>query len=113
MKAWSVESCIERFKSLCGPSFSPRKFQTIPILRAIVEAHFHSKYESRPLQAALEHAFSDNYLFGGQRIEDNDPTKVAVVATSAAGLRSVVLSNYNRENGEEKSNLFFFERRDC
>lgn len=91
---------MNHFKTLCGASFVPRKFGSIFAVGALVKAHFHSKYETHPLQNALENTFSDHYLFGGRQHEDNDPTKVAVVTTSAAGLQTVVLSNYNRICGE-------------
>ncbi len=70
----------------------------------MIEAHYHSKYETRPLQDSLSEAYSNDYLFGGPRW-DSGQAKVAVVAASAAGLQAVVLSNYNRIGGEQRCTL--------
>ena len=60
----------------------------------IVESLHHSKYETEPLQQALQQAFSkDDFLFGGPRMI-NHRTKVAVTATNSGSVS--VLANYNR-----------------
>ena len=71
----------------------------------MIQAHNGSIYETQPLQKALMTAYSDNALFGGPRYEDNQPTKVAVTATSAAGLQPIVISNYNRINGKDEKRM--------
>lgn len=68
----------------------------------MIVAHHGSIYETRPLQEALMGTFSDGYLFGGLRYNDTPQIKVAVTATSAAGLQPVVLSNYNRLGGDDE-----------
>lgn len=96
-----MDKCIKEFKALCGLAFTPRRFHRIPGLAQMVEAHYHSKYETRPLQSALSGAYSNQLLFGGPLWDYKHQTKVAVIATSAAGLEAVVLSNYNRIGGEK------------
>jgi hypothetical protein len=60
----------------------------------IIESLHQSKYETAPLQQALQQAFSkDDYLFGGPRMT-NHRTKVAVTATNSGSVS--VLANYNR-----------------
>lgn len=66
----------------------------VPIISIFVENYHHSKYETAPLNQALQEAFSeDDYLFGGPR-EVNQQTKVAVTATTGGNVS--VLANYNR-----------------
>lgn len=100
-----MTECMDKFKSLCRPSFTPRKFYGIPGLGALVEAHHHSKYETKPLEEALMGTFSHGNLFGGHKLGDQHTTKVAVVATRAAGLKAVVLSNYNRTGEDDKCEI--------
>ncbi len=103
VEGWDVDTCMSKFKDLILPGFTPRRFHRIPGLNSLVKAHFHSLYETQPLQKALMTAYSDYPLFGGSRFDDIHQTKVAVVATSAAGLQTYVLSNYNRVVGDERS----------
>jgi len=100
VETWSIDDCISQFKALCGPAFTPRKGRRIPGFAQIVEAHYHSKYETRPLQESLMSAYSDDRLFGGPRFDTRRQSKVAVIATSSAGLQTIVLSNYNRIGGD-------------
>lgn len=93
----TVDQCAHSFDSLCRQAFTARKGINVPGISKLVEHYNQSKYETHPFEAALKTAFNDKqYLFGGQR-EDNDrlDINVAVTTTSAAG-SSVVLSNYNR-----------------
>lgn len=93
----TVEHCANQFEELCKQAFTARKGTNVPGLAKLVQHYNQSKYETQPFEEALRSAFSDKqYLFGGQR-EDNDriDINVAVTATSAAG-SPVVLSNYNR-----------------
>lgn len=70
----------------------------LPLIGFFVENYNHSKYETTPLQGALQIAFSeDQYLFGGQRYDQtwNSPVKVAVT-TTLSSTSPVLLANYNR-----------------
>jgi hypothetical protein len=80
----------------------------MPFIGWLVDNINHSKYETTPLQEALQDAFSeDQYLFGGQRLDQNwsSPVKVAVTTTSSSS-SPVVLANYNRRC-EGKREFFF------
>jgi predicted acylesterase/phospholipase RssA len=93
-KDWTVENCIYHFTDLCEKAFTRRVGMNIPGMSMLVESLHHSKYETAPLQQALQQAFSpDDYLFGGPR-ETNHRTKVAVTATNSGSVS--VLANYNR-----------------
>ena len=68
----------------------------------------YSKYETRPLEKALQSAFeSDLPLFRSSTFDDTERLKVAVTATSASGSKAYVLSNYNapHSTGMEYSRL--------
>jgi patatin-like phospholipase/acyl hydrolase len=95
---WSVSTCINNFTELCKKAFTRRFGGNIPIIGWLVDNINHSKYETTPLHEALQEAFSeDQYLFGGQRLDQNwsSPVKVAVTTTSSSS-SPVVLANYNR-----------------
>jgi hypothetical protein len=93
-KDWTVEQCIYHFTELCEKAFTRRVGINIPGMSMIIESLHQSKYETAPLQQALQEAFSkDDYLFGGPRTT-NHRTKVAVTATNSGTVS--VLANYNR-----------------
>ncbi|UPX14192.1 uncharacterized protein EKO05_0004682 [Ascochyta rabiei] len=95
---WSVVACIHNFTALCKKAFTRRFGGNMPFIGWLVDNINHSKYETTPLQEALQEAFSENqYLFGGQRLDQNwsSPVKVAVTTTSSSS-SPVVLANYNR-----------------
>lgn len=93
-KDWTVEQCIYHFTELCEKAFTRRLGINIPGMSMIIESLHQSKYETAPLQQALQQAFSkDDYLFGGPRMT-NHRTKVAVTATNSGSVS--VLANYNR-----------------
>ena len=64
----------------------------------------HSRYEAKPLEAALKEAFGEWDTLFGLRYSDQSPRlKVAVTATTSSGRRAVILSNYNiRQIGPKK-----------
>ena len=112
VKGWDIDHCIEQFNSLCQKAFTPRGGLAMLGIARMIRARNGSIYRTEPLQDALLSIYSDNPLFGGLRYRESPQTKVALVATSAAGLQPVVLSNYNRMQGdEEKSSIPFFGRR--
>lgn len=69
-----------------------------------VDSYNHSKYETTPLQEALRKAFtSDQYLFGGQRYDQNwaSPVKVAVTTTLSSS-SPMLVANYNRRGSDKR-----------
>lgn len=81
----------------------------MPILGPFIDNYHHSRYQTSTLEKALTKAFTDElYLFGGQRPVESkwSRVKVAVTATSLAGNKTYVLSNYNRpREGHNPSKL--------
>jgi hypothetical protein len=73
---------------LVDQAFTPR----IPGLRIT------SRYKTSPLEKALQDAFHDEYLFGGQHDDpSNYFTKVAITAATDTGEQPVIFTNYNRQ----------------
>ncbi|TGJ87061.1 hypothetical protein E0Z10_g1710 [Xylaria hypoxylon] len=108
---WSIDECIERFRALVGKAFTPRKGQEIRGIRHLQLFIKRSKYETKPIEDALQSAFGDGNLFGTRQKNGSHRLKVAVAAVSEAGTKSLVLSNYNTNDGSgspifgEKSKL--------
>lgn len=103
---WTVDECIEKFRMLCEKAFTRRTGGSLPIVGALVDNYHHSKYQTSTLDQALMTAFSEElHLFGGQRPADMgvSPLKVAVTATSLAGNKTYLLSNYNRPESGRSS----------
>jgi hypothetical protein len=111
---WPVETCIERFKELCGNAFTRRSGGNIPFIGRLVESYNHSKYETAPLYKSLRTAFSDKqYLFGGQRYDQYWTSPVRVAVTTTIGSSSAALiANYNR-HCEEKGKQFTLLYQPC
>ncbi|KAI0965763.1 hypothetical protein F4678DRAFT_467205 [Xylaria arbuscula] len=91
---WSVEECIERFKAVVGEAFTPRKGQVQGFhhIQLLIQG---SKYETKPIENALQSSFGNGNLFGDRQKNGTQRLKVAVAAVSEAGTRALVLSNYN------------------
>jgi patatin-like phospholipase/acyl hydrolase len=107
-KDWTVEQCIYHFTELCEKAFTRRVGINIPGMSMIIESLHHSKYETAPLQQALQQAFSkDDFLFGGPRMT-NHRTKVAVTATNSGTVS--VLANYNRNCVDKRKFPFTLKR---
>ena len=104
VEGWSIDRCIEQFKSQCRQAFAPRRGHSIWGIAQMIQAHNGSIYSTQPLQKALQDAFSSDSLFGGQRLVET-LCKVALTTTSAAGLQATVLSNYNRTIDEGEQSL--------
>lgn len=101
VKNWDAGQCLQRCKAFWTNAFSPRMFHRVFGLAQLVQVHNHSKYQTDPLQHALQQQFGSDYLFGGVQTQSH-PAKVALTATSSPGLRTVVLSNYNRTCSEDE-----------
>jgi hypothetical protein len=97
---WPVDKCIQAFKSLVEPAFTLRRGQTLHVVRRIQLFVKHSKYETKPLEAALKTVFGGNKpLFGWHNPNAEQPLNTAVMATTSAGSRARLLANYNTRAG--------------
>ena len=100
---WTVPTCIQNFEEFCEKAFTRRIGGNLPLIGRIVDNYNHSKFETAPLQEALQATYSnDQYLFGGRRPlqASMSSLKVAVTATNASNA-AVVLANYNRRCDEK------------
>ena len=88
VEQWRVETCIKKFMKLTDKAYTP----LLPGMR------IGNRYRTRPLVEALQEAFRDECLFGGEHEEPSSYfTKVAVTATTDTADRAVILTNYNRQ----------------
>lgn len=92
-----LDDCERIFSHLSRQAFTLRKGQKLHFYRHVQLLVKKSKYESRPLNAALRSTFtSDSALFRCRTSQDR--LKVAVTATSSSGSQAYVMSNYNTKN---------------
>lgn len=125
---WSVEECIQRFECMCYETFISRRRRTFS-LAGVELLTGQSRYQTAPLERALQSMFGQGTLFGrrtlsgqgtlfgrltwlgrGTLFGDAHPvpqskalsTKVAVTTTSIDGERYLV-ANYNRPMDEPGS----------
>ncbi|KPI35954.1 Calcium-independent phospholipase A2-gamma [Cyphellophora attinorum] len=93
---WPVSTCITIFEALCQDAFQEREGAGT-IFEKVVTIKHNSKWKTTPLHDVLRKAFGEGLLFGGRSNVANHAGKVAVVSTSRTGNRSLILSNYNRQ----------------
>ncbi|KXJ85558.1 hypothetical protein Micbo1qcDRAFT_127798 [Microdochium bolleyi] len=90
-----VHRCINEFKDLARTAFTQRKGQDLHGIRQMQLIMKGSKYETRPLEKALQKSFGESVLFGDRCKDGNLRLKVAVTAASNAGKRPWLIANYN------------------
>ncbi|KAI1100934.1 hypothetical protein F4804DRAFT_348064 [Jackrogersella minutella] len=110
VKGWSVNKTTREFKALYKEAFTPRKMIGIPLLGTLSSTYYGSVYKMKPLEAALRKGFTNRSLFGGIRIRNEMPMKIAVTSTNALKSKAVVLSNYNRPDPPSQSIPYEFVR---
>jgi hypothetical protein len=103
VESWSVDSCINKFTDLVRDAFAPREFHGIWGFEHLATARHGSKYRTRPFEQALQEAFLDKPLFGGQDIQDGYMIKVAVTSTTYVDQQPILLTNYNRPDPQDYS----------
>ena len=110
---WTLRKCMSLFEELCKQAFTKRKGIGIPGIEHIISFSNHSRYETTPMESALQGVFgADQRLFAGTRdaLEDQAAlqrlTKVGVVTVTTAGTVTL-LSNYSRLDDEEVSSYQF------
>ena len=102
---WPIEKCSELFRALVKQAFTLRSGQNIKGFRLVQIFVKKSRYETKPLQNALQHTFgSEEVLFDRIGKEHSRRLKVAVTTTSASGSKAYLLSNYNTKNTPSMQN---------
>ncbi|KAL8765647.1 MAG: hypothetical protein Q9209_007327 [Squamulea sp. 1 TL-2023] len=96
-------------------SFTPRELHNIPVLGKLeVISNDYAKYKAKPLERVLQEALSvsGQPLFGGQHNHWQSSVRTAVTATSEAGDKAILLTNYNRSHEKDDRSEYEFERAD-
>lgn len=92
-----MDTCINKFLSLCNEAFTEREFAGVFGLEQLVTLSHGSRYKTKYLRKALRDTLGEAKLFGGIREQNPDyAIKVAVTATSGTGQDALVISNYSR-----------------
>lgn len=95
-KRLSVEDCIKMFYDFSTQAFTKRTGADMPGIKTLVEATYHSKYETRGIDRILRREFGEDFIFGGKtHREGQDMLKAGVTTTSSSG-HPYLLANYNR-----------------
>ena len=92
---------------MCDRAFTPREFKNAPVLSQLATLRHGSRYKTKPLHDALQEAFQNDLLFGGDRTHASGyDVKVSVTSTDAVGKKAIILANYSR-HGQDALNWNF------
>lgn len=107
-KRLNVEDCIKMFNDFSTQAFTKRTGADMPGIKTLVEATYHSKYETRGIDRVLRKEFEDDFIFGGKKDPGSqDMLRAGVTATSSSG-HPYLLANYNRPLTESCKIIFPF-----
>lgn len=96
-KNWSLSSYETQFKRFSHSAFTPREFNSVPILGQLARLRHGSIYKTQPMYRSLKAAFGPGLFYGGKRVTNaRNKTKIAVTATEMEGRRAILIANYNR-----------------
>ena len=91
-----VQKCIKEFEALVDEAFTLRKGQKLHVIKHLQKYYKRSKYETKPLNRALQAVFNPpRLMFGRRDSQTAAPLNVAVTAASGTGGQGFILSNYN------------------
>jgi hypothetical protein len=98
-KGWTVERCIQTYKSLATEAFKPRKRLNIPFLGRIYELIItylaDSKYPSKAWEEVLADVFGRTETILDPSYATKLGTRLLLTATSMLG-RPTIFHNYSR-----------------
>jgi hypothetical protein len=96
VEKWSLEKCEKNLEDLIFKAFAARELNGYPILESISTLKHKGKFKTKYFVGGLKNFFGDAQLFGGISDHDRYQRKVAVVSTTEAGQKPVIMTNYNR-----------------
>ncbi|KAK4211516.1 hypothetical protein QBC37DRAFT_12053 [Rhypophila decipiens] len=106
VKNWSLDTCIDKFKTLCTDGFKPRLFGTWK-KSAPFFSMFNSIYKTQPLESALQAAFDAQGLLFGPRSNREAPfVRVAVTTTGAIRRDAAIFTNYNGDSADREKHHY-------
>lgn len=84
------------FNEFSTQAFTKRTGADMPGIKTLIEATYHSKYETRGVDRVLRKEFEDGSIFGGKKAPGTqDMLRAGVTTTSSSG-HPYLLANYNR-----------------
>lgn len=78
----------------------------MPGIKTLVEATYHSKYETRGIDRVLKKEFEDDLIFGGKKDPGTQDILRAGVTTTSSSGHPYLLANYNRPLTESCKIIF-------
>lgn len=97
----SVTECINFFSDFSEQAFQKRTGADLPVMKTLVEATYHSKYETRGIDRVLKEKFGDESIFGGKREPGGPEMLRAGVTTISSSGHPYLVANYNRPLTED------------
>lgn len=99
---WNLDKCEHHFEDLMQRAFVARDLSKIPVLESIYKHK--GKYKTKIFVDGLQDLFGNSQLlFGGKSDRQRFRRNVAVMSTTEAGQKAVVLSNYNRPSKDAEA----------
>jgi hypothetical protein len=96
-----VTECINFFSDFSEQAFQKRTGADLPVMKTLVEATYHSKYETRGIDRVLKEKFGDESIFGGKREPGGTEMLRAGVTTISSSGHPYLVANYNRPLTED------------
>lgn len=84
------------FYDFSTTAFTKRTGADMPGIKTLVEATYHSKYETKGIDRILKREFGDDFIFGGKKRPENQDTLKAGVTTISSSGHPYLVANYNR-----------------
>lgn len=88
--------CIKMLNEFSTQAFTKRTGADMPGIKTLIEATYHSKYETRGIDRALSKVFEDGLIFGGKKDPGTQDILRAGVTTTSSSGHPYLLANYNR-----------------
>lgn len=106
----SVTECINLFCEFSEQAFQKRTGADLPGIKTLVEATYHSKYETRGIDRVLKEKLGDESIFGGKREPGGREMLRAGVTTISSSGHPYLVANYNRPLAEDLKTRYNFLR---
>lgn len=91
-----MAECIKMFYNFSEQAFTKRTGADMPGIKTLVEATYHSKYETRGIDRILQHTFEGDFIFGGKKSPESPDMLRAGVTTTSSNGHPYLVANYNR-----------------
>ncbi|KAK3941958.1 hypothetical protein QBC46DRAFT_352819 [Diplogelasinospora grovesii] len=103
-KGWTLDTAIQRFRSLAFDAFTLRPALSLPVLSIFAEPFCDYRYKSSGIESTLQQCFGDGFLFGQASTSTRgDQVKVGVVTCLEGRNQPCLAANYSRNPVQGKN----------